>query len=246
MARSVVLFSIDGLRADGLQQAVTPHIGQLIKAGAHTYAARSVMPSVTLPCHTSMFRGVTPERHGITTNTFTPQVRPVPSIIDTAHRAGKKTASFYNWEQLRDLSDPGSLNISYFVNNCYEADGDLELAEAAFAHLRGAEVDFAFVYLGHTDIAGHDHGWMSAPYLEAIGRADRAIGWVLEAIDLEQTTCIVTSDHGGHGQSHGTDMDEDMAITLGHLRRRRAADNKNRAGSEHYRQSAHRRGAAGV
>jgi hypothetical protein len=40
------------------------------------------MPSVTLPCHTSMFRGVTPERHGITTNTWTPQVRPVPSIID--------------------------------------------------------------------------------------------------------------------------------------------------------------------
>ena len=56
------------------------------------------MPSATLPCHTSMFRGVTPERHGITTNTWVPQVRPVPSLVDVLHRAGKRTAFFYNWE----------------------------------------------------------------------------------------------------------------------------------------------------
>lgn len=60
MARSVV-FSIDELRADGLQQATTPHIDQLIAAGACTYAARLVVPAVTLPCHTSMFRGAAPE-----------------------------------------------------------------------------------------------------------------------------------------------------------------------------------------
>jgi predicted AlkP superfamily pyrophosphatase or phosphodiesterase len=211
MVRSTVLFVIDGLRPDGLQQAETPHIDDLIARGAHTYNARTVMPSATLPCHTSMFRGVAPGRHGITTNTWVPQVRPVPSLFGVVHAAGHKTASFYNWEQLRDLSDPGSLDRSVYLNNCYDPEGDGELADIAAEFLARHNEGFTFVYLGYTDVAGHESGWMSAPYLEAIGRADRAIGRVLEALD-EETCCIVTSDHGGHDQTHGTQMDEDMTI----------------------------------
>ena len=40
----------------------------------------------------SMFRGVTPSRHGITTNTWVPMVRPVPSIAESAHAMNRKTA----------------------------------------------------------------------------------------------------------------------------------------------------------
>ena len=65
-SQRVILFVLDGLRPDGLQQAPTPHVDCLISQGASTYTARTVMPSSTLPCHTSMFRGVTPQRHGIT------------------------------------------------------------------------------------------------------------------------------------------------------------------------------------
>ena len=64
-----ILVVIDGCRPDGIQQAATPNIDALDARGAYTCAAQSVGPSSTLPCHTSMFRGVTPERHGITTNT---------------------------------------------------------------------------------------------------------------------------------------------------------------------------------
>lgn len=208
----VILFVLDGLRPDGLQQAATPCIDGLLGQGASTYAARTVMPSSTLPCHTSMFRGVPPQRHGIITNTWVPQVRPVPSLVDVLHRAGKRTAFFYNWEQLRDLADPGSLDRSYYMNNCHEPGGDGELAGLAAATLREWTPDFAFVYLGGTDVAGHDHGWMSAEYLAAIGRADAAIDVVLAAVNQEATTVIVTSDHGGHERTHGTEMDEDMTI----------------------------------
>ncbi len=208
----VILFVIDGLRPDGLQQAATPCMDRLIRQGASTYTARTVMPSATLPCHTSMFRGVPPQRHGIITNTYVPQVRPVPSLVDVLHQAGKRTAFFYNWEPLRDLADPGSLDRSYYMNNCHEPDGDGELARLAAATLRQWTPDFAFVYLGGTDVAGHDHGWMSAQYLAAVGRADAAIGAVLAAVDPAETTVIVTSDHGGHERTHGTEMDEDMTI----------------------------------
>src|SRR5437870_1630495 len=99
--RRAVLILIDGMRPDGLQAAHTPAIDSLIARGAHTFSAQTVMPSITLPCHSSLFYGVHPERHGITTNTWHPFARPVPSLIDIMKQAlRRKTAMFYNWGEL--------------------------------------------------------------------------------------------------------------------------------------------------
>ena len=35
-----------------------------------------------------------PERHGTVTNTYVPQVRPVRSLVEVLHSAGKTTAMF--------------------------------------------------------------------------------------------------------------------------------------------------------
>ncbi len=210
-ADAVVLIVVDGMRPDALRQAATPHLDRLVARGSYTHTARTVMPSVTLPCHTSMFRGVTPERHGVTTNVWVPPARPVPSLLDLLHRAKKPTTAIYNWEQLRDLADPGSLDQSYFLNNCYEPGGDQELAELAAGVLGGMETGFAFVYLGYVDTVGHSQGWMSAAYIDAVGQADQAIGTILAELP-PQVVSIVTSDHGGHAQTHGTEMPEDMTI----------------------------------
>ena len=211
-----ILVVIDGCRPDGIQQAATPNIDTLIARGAYTFAAQSVVPSSTLPCHTSMFRGVTPERHGITTNTWVPMVRPVPSIVETAHAMNRKTAFIYNWEQLRDLAAPGSLDFSYFTANCEDPEGDLAIARVAARHLTAEQPDFCFVYLGVVDIAGHRHGWMSTEYIQQIGIADRAIGILLRQLDaadlLDRYFILVQSDHGGHGKTHGTDLPEDLTI----------------------------------
>ncbi len=213
---SVVLFVVDGMRPDGLQQADTPNADRLVAEGASTFTARTVMPSSTLPCHTSLFRGVPSERHGVTTNNWFPPVRPVPSIIDVVHQAGGATASFYNWEQLRDLSDPGSLNASFFRASSHDPDGDAVIAEGAAAHFAAGVPTFNFVYFGRTDEVGHAHGWMTDEYIAAIGDADAALGVVLQAIEAApnggNTTVILTADHGGHDKTHGTDSADDMTI----------------------------------
>ncbi len=218
-ADTVILFSVDGMRPDGLQKAETPNTDALVSGGVSTFSAQTVMPSVTLPCHSSMFRSVPPTRHGVVTNTFTPLARPVPSIMDVVRRAQMKAAAFYNWEPLRDLASPGSLEHSLMMRNWAAPEGDQELAEAAGALIRRTAKNpyaFIFVYLGHTDVMGHAHGWMSEPYLDAISNADVCVGIVLEAArqagTMERTAVIVTADHGGHGQTHGTDMPEDMTI----------------------------------
>ncbi len=211
--RTVVLFSIDGMRPDGVTQADTPTFDRLMKQGSWTLNAQTVMPSVTLPCHTSMLRGVDVPRHGITSNTFQPLARPVPSAIDAIHAAGKRTGFFYNWGELRDLSEPGSLDISYFVQDA-TSEGDWKVARAAESSIMEQSFDFLFVYLGATDEVGHLHGWMSEPYLEAISIADSCVDHVLKAIKSagSDPVSIVQSDHGGHGRSHGTEMPEDMTI----------------------------------
>jgi len=212
---SVILFVIDGLRPDGLMQADAPCIKSLISQGMSTLKAVTVMPSVTLPCHVSLFMGVTPERHGVTTNIWTPPARPLPGLIDLLQQAGRKTAMFSNWEELRDLSRPGALNASFFLKNCYDPDGtgDPELAQVASDWLAGHLYDFIFVYLGYVDVAGHDFGWMSDRYLEAITSADRCVQQILASIPGDKIV-LVTSDHGGHAQTHGTDSPEDMTIPI--------------------------------
>lgn len=210
----VVLFSIDGMRPDGMLAATTPVMQDLMHRGAYSLTAQSVMPSVTLPCHTSMLRGVDVPRHGITSNDFQPLARPVPSLIDIAHRAGRKTGFYYNWGQLRDLCAPDSLDISYLFNDAYKPEGDWKVARAAASQLQDENFDFLFVYLGYTDECGHKHGWMSSEYLEAIANADRCVGHVLEALNRSERPyhVLLLSDHGGHGRSHGTDCAEDMNI----------------------------------
>ena len=51
--------------------------------------------------------------HGILTNTYVPQVRPVNGLCEQLRAGGRKCAFFYNWEELRDLSRPESLAFSY-------------------------------------------------------------------------------------------------------------------------------------
>jgi len=210
----VLLISVDGMRPDGLMQADTPCMDRLIAEGASTMRARTVMPSITLPCHTSMLRGVDVPRHGITSNVFQPLARPVPSLFDVAHSQGRRTAMFYNWGELRDLADPGSVSFSFVHNDPSTAECDWIVARACAQYVAEYRFDLTFLYLGYTDLAGHDHGWMSGPYLNAIANADRCIEHVLSAYSEagRQPNLLLLSDHGGHDRTHGTDMDEDILI----------------------------------
>ena len=76
--------------------------------------ASTVMPSITLPCHVSLFCSVDPSRHGILGNTYTEQVRPVRGLCEQLSGVGKSCVFFYNWEELRDLTRPGSLIHAHY------------------------------------------------------------------------------------------------------------------------------------
>ncbi len=207
----VLFVMLDGVRPDAITTANCPTLRDLQARGASTFTARSVMPSMTLPCHTSIFHSVPPSRHGITTNEWHPLARPLPGLVDLVGNAAKTSAFFYNWEQLRDVSRPGSLSFSFFRNVPYQADGDDESAAEAARRIPQDRWDFVFLYLGTVDAIGHFFGWMSPEYLTQLERVDGLLGQVLAALPTDYTV-IVHADHGGHERTHGTDAPEDMII----------------------------------
>src|SRR5215210_2840269 len=178
----VVFILIDGLRPDAIEAGRCPNLRALRERAAATMRAQSVMPSVTLPCHTSIFHSVPPARHGITSNLWTPLARPLPGLFDLAHAAGKRTAFFYNWEQLRDIGRPGSLDLAYFRNTSYQPDGDQITADEVVRVFAAGMPDFAFIYFGTVDTAGHYYGWMSEGQLGQLETVDSALGVVLDAL----------------------------------------------------------------
>lgn len=203
---------IDGVRPDALDVAECPNLAGLRGRSAYTLKATSVLPSITLPCHMSIFHSVPPARHGVTTNDWQPMARPLPGLVDQAHAAGRRCAFFYNWEALRNLNLPGSLAFSYFRDNVYtDLDADHVIATEAVRYLATDQPDFAFVYFGTVDTIGHRHGWMSAEYLAQLERVDQALGVLLAAVPAD-TFILLQSDHGGHERTHGTDSPEDMTI----------------------------------
>lgn len=212
--QKVLLILVDGMRPDAITEQ--PLVKELMKKGAYSLNATTVFPSVTLPCHMSLYHSVSPMRHGVLTNTYVPQVRPVNGLVDVLKAAGKKCAFFYNWEQLRDLSRPAALTFSYFCNAHVLGDEPCNdmTTDACLDYLaKFPDTDFTFLYLGYTDNAGHDYGWMGPEYMHAVDNSWQNIERVLKALP-EDYTVFITADHGGHDRTHGYDIPEDMTIPL--------------------------------
>ena len=211
----VLLILADGMRPDAI--AHLPQVQALMKKATYCMDADTVMPSATLPCHMSLLHSVLPSRHGTTTNTYAPQVRPVRGLFEVLKAAKKNSAFFYDWEQLRDLSRPGCLDFSMFQSPNANAMGfraaDKILKDAAMEYIKNHDVDFTFLYQVDPDGAGHDYGWMTEEYKESVKTVWQTIDDILNQLP-EEYTVIITADHGGHDRIHGTDCLEDMKIPL--------------------------------
>jgi len=210
----VLLILSDGMRPDAIDGL--DFIEQLKKKSSYTLNAQTVLPSVTLPCHMSLFHSVDPDRHGITSNIYTPMVRPINGICEQLKNAKKTSSFFYTWEEIRDLARPGSLLKSEFLFGRrwgYER-ANHDLCEKAKEFLNSPDAsDFTFLYLGWTDLAGHNDGWMSEGYMYAARETVLMMEDVIKSLP-DDFAVIFTSDHGGHGRDHGSDMPEDMTIPV--------------------------------
>lgn len=87
----------------------------------------------------------------------------------------------------------------------------------AAAYLAERAPSLTFVYLGALDEVGHRHGWMTAPYLQALKKADRAVVMIREGLLgvglLNGTAIFVHADRAGHERDHSAGTGLDLTIT---------------------------------
>jgi arylsulfatase A-like enzyme len=204
----VVIVSIDGLRGDVVARANAPVLKGLAARGAYTWTAQTNMPAITLPSHASMLSGFLPSAHGITWNDYDPSKGPiqVPTVFTVARAAGLRTVLVAGKEKFKQLDQPGTISDFEMCGGT-----DDEVGNRAIGIALAGAFDLMFVHLPQTDLTGHAQGWLSSAYMSAVAGADRVVGSLVAALP-ENTTLIVTADHGGHDYTHGANVPTDINI----------------------------------
>ena len=210
----------DGVRPDVLRGVPTPVFDALVTQGTFSENAETARPTVSGPCWSSILTGVWPEKHGVTSNDFSPnQYATYPDVFSLIESISPELNTFAvaDWLPLVSDEDGGPL-ISGAIDRKVILNGyDLGWLEAdelsvdlAVEEIRNADPDFLFVYVGSPDEISHNIGGIGAEYRDAIAAADRNLGRLVATIRArgsyasEDWLILVATDHGrteegGHG-----------------------------------------------
>ncbi|KAM9317106.1 ectonucleotide pyrophosphatase/phosphodiesterase family member 1 [Gastrophryne carolinensis] len=214
----VILFSLDGFRAEYLQTwgGLLPVISKLKQCGTYTRALRPVYPSKTFPNHYSIVTGLYPESHGLVDNKmydphrnalftlrnpekFHPSWYQGEPVWITAMNQGLKTATFF-WPG-SDVKINGTYPNFYknyngsvpFENRVMSLLKWLSLTESVRPH-------FYTLYLEEPDSSGHKYGPVSSAVIKALMEVDRMVGMLMDGLkQLQLDKCVhllLLSDHG--------------------------------------------------
>jgi Type I phosphodiesterase / nucleotide pyrophosphatase len=215
----VLVVSIDGLRPDAIESFGASTLQRLIREGSYTLAASTIMPSKTLPSHTSMLTGIPPERHQVLWNTVVTadaELIELPTIFGVARARGFRTAAFFSKAKFQPLQQPGTLDYSQAPGGWFGRWTSRRTVSDVEKHLATFQPHLLFVHLADPDRAGHSAGWMSPAYGRAVVAADAGVGRLLTAADraygVGKYTVIVAADHGGHDFDHGSADATDVTI----------------------------------
>ncbi|MBD0830601.1 alkaline phosphatase family protein [Aestuariibaculum sediminum] len=227
----VIIIGIDGLSVEGFKQSHHPNLDSLLVNGTLSLNTRCVMPSVTSPNWTSHLTSGGPEQHGVTSNSweidnqnFPPIEQDSSGYYPSIFKVLKdqvpniKTAYYYNWGNLINSINQTYLDdISFEENDAYNANYNKAFN---FIKKHKSNPTLLFLYTVHVDHAGHQFGWMSPEYINAIETWDVGFGKLINNLKQEglydETNFIVISDHGGHPDSgHGGQSIDEMEVPWG-------------------------------
>jgi predicted AlkP superfamily pyrophosphatase or phosphodiesterase len=200
-AKYVFIISFDQGNPDLIQKAEMPTFHRLAAEGAHTWNAYTVVPSLTLPSHTSMLTGVGPQAHQVLWNSYQPTngLVKVPTIFSLAKERGLKTAMFVGKEKFKHLELPGTIDELVWP----QPDDDAKSVAKAFAAEFGkTKPNLCFIHFRDPDTAGHAFGADAPEKIQALKDCDEALKIILDAIIAaglgDKSVVILTADHGSH------------------------------------------------
>lgn len=217
---TVILISIDGLRADLPERATLPTLARLAAEGVRAEAMVPVFPSKTFPNHYSLVTGLWAEEHGILDNTiYDPDTDEWFSMTDdaavsdarwwggepiwvTAERQGLITATCF-WPGSE--APIGGVRPTYYV----PYDGGMPYEDRVALALswldEEAPPQLITLYFDEPDGAGHKHGPDDDAVVEAAQDVDEALAGLIDGLEarglLGEVHVLITADHGMAGIS---------------------------------------------
>ena len=230
----VIVITVDGLRSSvfsELTPAQIPNLTRLRAQGVFTDNARTDYDwTFTNPNHVSIITARQVEGvngHGYTSTSAPPAGQTLhtvrgfylTSIFDVAHDRGQRTgvfvtkatqfsiinASYTAITGAPDLTgvDHGRDKIDVYFANDYGSPAMVN----SFLTAMATPFHLTWMHFADPDDAGHNFGWATTDYRNAVRNVDSQLGRILTLIDGNPflrglTTLIVTADHGGTGFSH--------------------------------------------
>ena len=215
--RRVVLVSIDGLRADALEHM--PTLSALRARAQWSDSMMTVVPSLTVPGHLSLFSGRDVTTLGVTTNTLDETaalaliMNGATSIFQWVRSSGGTSTAIIGGA----LVPPSQLAMAKTFFGLDELIAAPEATsaivdQAVAVTTRAAIPQMLFVHISAVDAAGHSAGWVDAngaltpAYIAAVAAVDgqlaRLISTLDPAIAAGETALAITADHGG-GRGEG-------------------------------------------
>ncbi|KAL3182003.1 hypothetical protein MRX96_035467 [Rhipicephalus microplus] len=218
----VLLFLIDGLRWDYLEEPHLPGFEELADTGVKAEYVVPVMPTNSYPNWYSIVTGLYAEEHGFVHNYMYDEkyddyflMAPHPNASNphwwnhaepvwvTAEKNGLRTGMYY-WDGCQVEIRGVKPTICFPYRNfgkwpTAERDTKAAISEAV-RKLKQNALDFALVYYEAVDAAGHEYGPDSRERKEALKSADYLLKHLLDEATKynirDQLSIIVVSDHG--------------------------------------------------
>lgn len=219
----VIILAFDGWGASSFEAADMPFLKSKLPKSAWTTHKRSILPTSSACNWATMFKGVGPEAHGyIAWNTRKPEFDITyadergnfPSLFSLYRKQYpfREMGYLYQWEGMKYIFEMS--DFSYKKEFPVSLVGSESMKEAAIAYIKEKKPGLAFFVWDYPDKTGHTTGWYTEEYMTELNHVDAIIKDIVDSLVdagiVDNTLIVITSDHGGHDQTHHQPLMSDL------------------------------------
>jgi len=212
ISNKVIIIGIDGFRSDAMTQEITPSIFDFSQRNVYKNLSHlTEEDTYSGPNWSSILTGVHYNKHNVTDNSFDGSLFDMfPTFLNYIENnvSSINTSSIVNWLPINQKIL--SRDVDYYTNN--QISDSLVFIEALNLLLNNDPIrpDILFLHFDELDAAGHNFGFSPniIEYTETLKNIDLYVDSLVRVIDNKRLSgenwmCILVSDHGGDGYSHG-------------------------------------------
>ena len=212
ISNKVIIIGIDGFRSDAMTQEITPSIFDFSQRNVYKNLSHlTEKDTYSGPNWSSILTGVHYNKHNVTDNSFDGSLFDMfPTFLNYIENnvSSINTSSIVNWLPINQKIL--SRDVDYYTNN--QISDSLVFIEALNLLLNNDPIrpDILFLHFDELDAAGHNFGFSPniIEYTETLKNIDLYVDSLVSIIDNKRLSgenwmCILVSDHGGDGYSHG-------------------------------------------